>query len=437
MMQFGIQIGWISPNIARLTHNNSFITLTPTEASWLVSCATLGSLLGAIVGLIFMGLIGNRKTILLILVLISISWLCLIIAESAMWIYISRFLSGITSAMTLSCFSIFLAEVTVPKIRGTLISIASSGNPFGIIFGLITETYLPMKISSTIYLCQCLITIVLFLCLYDSPQYFIKMNKFEKASKSITFYGIDSNIEHESLESNVFMQNKDTKNIKNNFMEFKHPVVKKTILVIIVLFALPHLCGILTIMSYMEIILNVGKFNLINSDKCVIYANIISVIVSISTFTLNDKFGRRILLIISSVGTILSLFALGIYFYLLHKEFDVSYLQWLLIVSINIHLISCSIGFTKVPSIILSEIFSDKIKNVGACISTLSGCFFAFLTTKSYQPLVDTLGEEYVFWIYAGLTIIGTVWVVILLPETKGKSLQQIQNELMKRKSPL
>jgi facilitated trehalose transporter len=261
----------------------------------------------------------------------------------------------------------------------------------------------------------------------------MKMNNLEKASKSITFYCIDRDLKLEQRESNIFIENKDSQNMKNAFTEFKLPFVRESMVLIIFLFALPHLSGMVTLMSYMEIILNTGEFNLINSQHCVIYANIISVVTTILTLKLIDKYGRKILLLISSIGIIISLLALATYFYLLHNEVHMHNLQWLLITSILLHLISFSVGYSRVPSTVLSEIFSEKIKNVAACVSTLSACFFAFLTLKAYQPLVDALGEGSVFLIYASLTLIGTIWVFFLLPETKGKSLQEIQNELMKK----
>lgn len=136
-----------------------------------------------------------------------------------------------------------------------------------------------------------------------------------------------------------------------------------------------------------------------------------------------DRCGRRILLAISSSGVILGMLSLGLHFHLLSLDYDPGDLEWLLILSLIIFM-STYFGLVPVPSTMLSELFPYDLKSVAGFVSSITSAIFAFVSTKSYQPLVDIIGEQYVFWNYAGIIGICLVFSLTLVPETKGKTLQ-------------
>lgn len=115
--------------------------------------------------------------------------------------------------------------------------------------------------------------------------------------------------------------------------------------------------------------------------------------------------------------------SLGLHFHLLNLDYDPGDLEWLLILSLIIFMLMF-FGLVPVPSTMLSELFPSDLKSVAGFVSSITSAIFAFISTKSYQPLVDIVGEQYVFWIYAGITIICLLYSLTLVPETKGKTLQ-------------
>ena len=125
---------------------------------------------------------------------------------------------------------------------------------------------------------------------------------------------------------------------------------------------------------------------------------------------------------------------LGSHFLLIDQGVDVTQnLQWLPVASIFLFDIAFFAGLMCVPSAVLSELFPTNIKCYAACFASLAGAIFAFIATKSYQPLIELIGQSNVFYMHAVLTILIVPYALICMPETKGKTLQQIQDDLVKR----
>lgn len=430
MLQTGIMAGWTSPNIARLTSENSTIPLTLNEASWVASCLNLGRFVGVIFLPLLIEYFGSRRTIVFVFSPIIVSWIFMMVSNSAEWLYMARFLGGISFGMAYSCFSLFLGEVSSPTIRGTLIAMAMIGSPLGAVIGTICESYLPMTVSSAIYLAQCLLGISLFMWLPDSAYYLVKRQDVDGARKSIAWYRGEQNLDKELDEVKEFVEANAGKTMADNLREFKSPPIKSAMILVIILFIFPQMCGLFNILFYMEIILTKGKSFLINPQEFVIYANVVSVISTTLAIRLIDQLGRRFLLMVSSIGTTVALLGLGIHFYLLDTGVDPEKLQWLPIASILLFTFTFTIGFLTVPSTVLSEIFPSSVKSAAASISGLTSAFFGFVAAKAYQPMIDGIGEAYVFWLHAGFAVLGIPTALFLLPETKGKTFQQIQDIL-------
>lgn len=128
----------------------------------------------------------------------------------------------------------------------------------------------------------------------------------------------------------------------------------------------------------------------------------------------------------------LSLLCLGIYFYLLNLNTILDGFEWVPVLCILFYIISFSIGFYTGFSTILSEIFSPNVKSIAASIALLAGTFSDFILSIVFLPISDSFGEQYIFWIHATCAFLVTPLVIFFLPETKGKTLEEIQNSSLK-----
>lgn len=181
-----------------------------------------------------------------------------------------------------------------------------------------------------------------------------------------------------------------------------------------------------TMNSYAEIV--VIKSGVSITPSIVVMALGFSTIVAGFTAVLVvDKFGRKNLLIVSSIGVAISLAVLGLHFYLLSLNFDSDKLTWLPITSLLTFSIFVSYGFIPIPGTLLSEIFPANLKNLASLCIGSSNAMLSFLFIKSFQPFIDAAGETIVFWTYGFVVLTAVPYVWYLIPETKGKSLLEIQ----------
>lgn len=181
--------------------------------------------------------------------------------------------------------------------------------------------------------------------------------------------------------------------------------------------------------SYAEIIVINSGVSI--TPSIVVMALGFSTIVAGSTTVLVvDRFGRKNLLIVSIVGVAISLFVLGLHFYLLSLNFVPDKLTWLPITSLLAFSIFVSYGLIPVPGVLLSEMFPANLKNLVSLFVSIINSTLAFMFTKTYQPFVNVAGETIVFCSYGLFVIMAVPYVWYLIAETKGKSLLEIQRSV-------
>lgn len=173
---------------------------------------------------------------------------------------------------------------------------------------------------------------------------------------------------------------------------------------------------------------NVG----ITANLAVIIIAIVQVVTTCITSLIIDKAGRRILLLISSLIIFICTATLAVYFHY-QSSWNDKY-PFLPVVTLSLFFVAYSLGLGPVPWVVINEIVSKEMGSSSTVTS--SACTFswllAFLVTKFYGVVSapERLGQAYTFYGFAGLTLIGFIFIFILLPETKGKTLYQIQCEL-------
>ena len=144
-----------------------------------------------------------------------------------------------------------------------------------------------------------------------------------------------------------------------------------------------------------------------------------------------DKTGRKPLLIISCVGCAVALIGEGIYFYLQDvAKLDVSSLSWLPTSGIMLFLLMSPVGIFTLPYVLLGELFPTNIKEIAVSLASLYDGIMAFIVTKYFAPLSEIWGAYTSFWFFAGVCILGALFVIFVLPETKGKTFAEIQRIL-------
>jgi len=184
-----------------------------------------------------------------------------------------------------------------------------------------------------------------------------------------------------------------------------------------------------TINAYAEIIITSSKVSV--TPSIVVMGLGFSTIIAGATATfVVDKFGRKNLLIVSSIGVAMSLNLLSLNFHLLSLNFDPEQLTWLLIASLLSFNISVCYGLIPVPSTLLGEMFPANLKNLASLCIASGSAILTFMFSKTYQPFLDMAGQTIVFCSYGLFVFLAVPYVWYFIPETKGKSLLDIQRSV-------
>ena len=192
--------------------------------------------------------------------------------------------------------------------------------------------------------------------------------------------------------------------------------------------------GINAIMFYCATIFQKAGFQDNSTMVSILIGAIQFFAAAVSTLMI-DRGGRRFLLIVGGLGMCFSCFSMGAYFFITinsaPKDGDIMGegmdLSWLAVTSVAVYIVGFAMAWGPCTWLIMSEIFPVKARGIASGIATLFNWLCSFAITKTFSMLIDSLTEAGTFWFYGGLAFIAVLFVYFFVPETKGKSLEEIQ----------
>ncbi|XP_063994133.1 facilitated trehalose transporter Tret1-like [Diachasmimorpha longicaudata] len=427
----GLVSGWTSPFLAKLTGGSETLVISKDEASWVASLFSVTRPVGAVVAAVVVNKFGAKWAVLANGVPHALAWGCFFVRESVTSIYVSRLLSGFAVGMYYSTFPLFIGEVASPRIRGALVSLVAQGLAIGTLLGNVLGAYVGMTTFAGVGIVMTAIFFFGFLLFPDSPHYLVKVKRVADAEASMRFYNRREDVGEEMEELKRFVGSRRV-STRESVRQLGTPVNRKIVGMVSCVYVFMQLSGLYTISLYMEIILTDLKVDVVPPAVIVVAVGLVGVASGLMSMYTNDRAGRRTMLAISSAGVCVTLFLLGVNQLLLDLGYDPAVLQYLTISAIVLYQVFMCVGIIPIPSCLMSEMFPSQVKEVGTCLANVTSAVFAFITSKSYQPLVDATSQVFVFWAYSLVVLFMFVFTVVVLPETKGKSLQDIQEMMGK-----
>lgn len=433
-MATGAVLGWTSSVVDDFKHGRyNNITATNIEIGWIGSFATLGALITCIPTGIICDIIGRRTTLLLLIIPFVLGWSFIILAKNILMLYLGRLFAGMGIGMCCVAAPLYTNEIAQKEIRGSLGSYFQLMVTIGILFAYCTGALLPVKIYTICCAAWVAIFAMVFVFQPETPLYYIRKGNLDKARASLKkLRGFDCNIDSElaSIEAEV----KESTQVMVSFgtVLYKRATVK-AIVISLGLMLFQQLSGVNAVILYSnDIFENSGvKFNSA-------YASIIvAIVMVVATFVASvsiDKLGRKKLLLISSSIMALSCFCLALYFTLKTRtdipKHTLAILGFLPTLSLCIFIVVFSIGFGPIPWMISTEIFVPQIKSLAGSVAGAFNWFLAFLITAFYMDVAQCVGQDSTFYFFGAMSLLGTIFVYVVVPETKGKSVDEVQSIL-------
>ncbi|XP_034484216.1 facilitated trehalose transporter Tret1-2 homolog isoform X3 [Drosophila innubila] len=428
----GTLLGWTSPAETPIVNGSTHYNfdVTKEEFSWVGAFMTLGAACVCIPIGFLINQIGRKWTMLLLVLPFILGWALLIWAQNVVMMYIARFILGIAGGAFCVTAPMYTGEIAQKDIRGTLGSFFQLMITIGILFVYGIGAGLDVMWMSIVCGILPIIFGVIFFFMPESPTYLVSKNRSEAAVQSIQWLRgkeYDYAPELEELQQSDREIRAQQVNI---FAALSRPVTIKAMSISLGLMFFQQVSGINAVIFYSESIFKDANTG-ISTGLSTILIGIMQVVATFASTIVVDKLGRRILLLASGIVMALSTTAIGVYFFLKDQnEENVLNLGWLPVASLCIFIIMFSIGYGPVPWLMMGELFATDIKGFAGSIAGTTNWVLAFVITKTFKNLTDGLGSGPTFWLFAGLTVVGVVFVFFIVPETKGKSLNEIQQEL-------
>ncbi|KAF5271218.1 hypothetical protein FQA39_LY08225 [Lamprigera yunnana] len=409
------------------------------EGSWLASSFLLGSIPGSAMSALFIDKFGRKPSLLMAGIPLLLPWIAVLCSNSVLILCIMRFIGGIGLSLIITGATVYVGEISEKDIRGKL---GSAFNILRLVGSLYVFSAGPFLSYINLAL-TCSVFPILFMTLFvfmpESPYFLVKTKQYELAKKNLirlSKKSANDEFIQSRLEEIQATVDYDMKNKTSVIELFTNKLYRKSIIVIIGIKTVQQLSGVAAIEAYTQTIIGVSQSS-ISPEVSSIVAGVIQFPAAILTGFLVDRLGRKPLMIISCVGCAIALASEGVYFYLQNiLQIDVNKFGWLPTTALLLYLVMNPIGIFTLPWILLGELFATNIKGYAVAAATTYGSVLAFLSTKLFQPISENYGIHVVFWIFAVICFMGALFCFFVQPETKGKTLAEIQIKLNRRKKP-
>jgi SP family arabinose:H+ symporter-like MFS transporter len=422
---FGFDTAVISGTVPFI---KTYFDLDDIALGWAVSSL----LVGCIVGVIACGkpadVFGRRTTLLVASLLFLVSAVGSAMAEHLNVFIAFRFVGGIAVGTASALSPMYISEISPAAKRGSLVSL----NQLAIVIGILVAFFSNYLLASTgdnnwrwmlaVMGLPALFFFVTLLFIPESPRWLVQKGKKNEAYAVLErINGTETaNVEMRAVEESIANEQKGS--YREVFSKKIRPLVWMGIIVAV----FSQVTGINSIMYYAPMIFaktGVGVDSALMQTVAVGGVNLIFTFVAIKYI---DKFGRKPLLIAGCTGMAISLFVLAVAFYL--QEFG----GFLILAFILIYIASFAASLGPITWVFIAEIYPNRLRSEAMSVAVVSLWAAVFLVSLTFPYMLNALGGGTAFLVFGSMCVVYLVFLIAKIPETKGKSLEELEKILIK-----
>ncbi|XP_011090878.1 sugar transporter ERD6-like 16 isoform X1 [Sesamum indicum] len=421
--EFGICVGYSSPTQSSIRHD---LNLSLSEFSLFGSIITIGAMFGSITSGRIADYLGRKGSMRLAAVICIAGWVAVYFSKAAWSLDVGRFSTGYGIGLSSFVVPVFIGEIAPKHLRGGLATLNQLLIVCGSSFVYIVGTIVTWRTLALTGLIPSILVLVGLFFIPESPRWLLKVGRrkdFDLALRKLR--GKDADISHEAADIQAGIAHLEDLP-KVGVRDLFDAKYTRAIIIAVGLFVFQQFGGINGINFYSGEILAEAGFS---REKGQIAYAIIQVPITLIGATLMDKSGRRPLLMVSATGMGFGSFLIGAAFYLKAHALLLEWVPMLAISGVLLYIATFSIGMGAVPWVIMGEIFPIYIKGIAGSLVCLVHWSVAWLISYTFNFLM-TWNAIGTFWIYAGFSMLTVLFVAKVVPETKGKTLEEIQAAL-------
>lgn len=423
---------WVVIGGAKIFYEQFFdIANNPAMQGLAMSIALAGCLIGALTSGILADKLGRKPLLLISAVIFVVTAYGTGAFSNFTHFLTARFLGGIAIGIASGLSPMYIAEVAPTSIRGKLVSL----NQLTIVIGILSaqivnwllvgddtswniETAWRWMFWAAAFPALAFLLLASFIP--ESPRWLAMKGKKEKAMITLTKIG---GKEYANVEMNTFNATAKQKKQGSLKLLFSKPY-RKVLLIGIIVAMFQQWCGTNVIFNYAQEIFQSAGYDVDNTFINIVVTGIANLVFTFVAIYTVDRLGRRALMLIGAGGLAGIYLILGICYYI-----QVNGILMVILVVLAIACYAMSLG--PVTWVLLSEIFPNRVRAVAVATGTFALWVASFTLTYTFPFLNASLGTSGTFWIYTIICAAGFLFFLFKLPETKGKSLEELEKELL------
>ncbi len=402
--------------------------LSSAMMGWIASCAIIGCMVGAMFAGGLSDKVGRKKVLMLSAILFAVSSIGTAMPPNLTWFVVFRLIGGLGIGIASILGPMYITEIAPAAIRGRLVSI----NQLGIVSGILLIYFVNAGIAGLydeawnittgwrwMFGSGIIPSVVFMLLLFfvpESPRWLAKKGQVEEPLAILTRINGRGQAQLELDQIRATLSEET-----GTLGELFKPGLRKALFIGVVLAILSQITGINAIMYYApEIFKSTGD----GSDSALlqtILVGTVNLLFTIVAIKYVDNWGRKGLLLVGSAGMSVCLLIIGGAFYL---ELVKGYI---VLVFILAYIAFFAVSLGPLAFVIVAEIFPNRTRGraMSICLSAL--WVAVFMVSQFFPILLESIGSAYTFWIFMIMSVVTFVFVWRLVPETKGRSLEEIE----------
>ncbi|EFN82171.1 facilitated trehalose transporter Tret1 isoform X2 [Harpegnathos saltator] len=397
-----------------------------SQASWIASLGVVSNPLGALVAGLCAECFGRRSAIALATLPHAAGWLLIALSKNVPMLYAGRFISGIGTGMANGLY-LYVSEAAAPDQRAWLASCGPVLVSLGVLMVYTLGAITTWQRAAVISIGPAILSLALTRTLPETPVWLAARGRTDEAKKALLWLrgpGLKTDQEYQELcEANL-----KRKEEKKSLLRALHmPNVWKPFLILLVFFALQQLSGIYVILFYVVNVLKDIGID-VNEYAASVGVGVIRLFASILGAGLANNIGRKTLAFASGFG--MAVAAMGV---ALSSRFALP--SWVPLLCIGTHVGASMIGFLTLPWVMTSELYPLRFRGSLGGLTTSIVQIMTFATIKTYPDLNIVVGLEFTMWIFAVAGLLGAIFALTILPETRGRSLDDIEMKFVNKQN--
>jgi SP family arabinose:H+ symporter-like MFS transporter len=416
---------------------------TPFLRGLAQSSALFGCLLGAILSGIISDKSGRKRLLILSGLLFTVSAVGTAFARNFLFFNVFRIIGGIGIGLASNLSPMYIAEISPARMRGKFVSINQLTIVIGILAAQIVNWLIAQPVPEGVSVeyildswngqygwrwmfgAETIPASMFFLLMFfvpESPRWLLKYGRDEQASRILSRLCGAKYAAPAIEDIKKTLAGEEIARV--NFRDLLEPKLRRIVILGVFLAVLQQWCGINVIFNYAQEVFAAAGYGVSDIMFTIVITGIVNLLFTFVAINMVDRFGRRILMLIGAGGLAGIYAILGAGYY-----FQSTGIYMLILV---ISAIACyAMSLAPITWVVISEIFPNRIRGAAMSVAVSSLWIACTVLTLTFPYLKAGLGAHGAFWLYGVICVIGFFVILTKLPETKGKSLEDIERELV------